>query len=102
MYGHSIPVTVRQIEHNETILIEWGPDGERTTVEWHFTPYENDKTYVTIANSGFGGNGDKIVASAIDSKGGFTWVLAGLKAYLEHGIELNVIADAYPRGLMEH
>jgi len=33
----------------------------------------------------------------LDSKGGFTWVLAGAKAWLERGINLNLIADAFPR-----
>jgi hypothetical protein len=27
---------------------------------------------------------------------------AGLKALLEHGIELNIVADAFPKGLREH
>jgi hypothetical protein len=73
-----------------------------TDVEWIFTPYESDKTYVTITNSGFQGDGDKVVRDALDSKGGFTWVLAGLKALMEHYLELNVIADAFPKGLKEH
>jgi hypothetical protein len=54
---------------------------------------------VTITNSGFHGDGDKVVADALDSKGGFTWVLAGLKAWLERDIELNAIEDAFPKGL---
>jgi hypothetical protein len=57
---------------------------------------------VTITNSGFRGDGDKVVRDALDSKGGFTWVLAGLKALLEQNIELNVIEDAFPKGLREH
>jgi len=39
---------------------------------------------------------------ALDSKGGFTWVLAGLKALMEHNLELNAIADAFPKGLKGH
>jgi hypothetical protein len=73
-----------------------------TTVEWIFTPYGNDTTYVSITNSGFKGDGDKVVSDALGSKGGFTWVLAGLKASLEHNIELNLIADAFPKGIGEH
>ncbi|MBI4595801.1 MAG: hypothetical protein HY730_05405 [Candidatus Tectomicrobia bacterium] len=45
---------------------------------------------------------DEIVKAALDSKGGFTWVLAALKALLEHNIELNAIADAFPKGLRDH
>ncbi|HZE71786.1 MAG TPA: SRPBCC family protein [Pyrinomonadaceae bacterium] len=99
MYNMSIEVDVKEIEANKRILIEWGNYGSMTAVEWLFTPYGNDKTYVTITNSGFQGDGDKVVSDALDSKGGFTWVLAGLKAFLEHNIELNAIADAFPEGL---
>jgi hypothetical protein len=70
-----------------------------TEVEWVFDPHKNDSTYVTITNSGFRGAGDKVVNDALDSKGGFTWVLAGLKALLEHNIQLNAIVDAFPQGL---
>jgi len=65
-----------------------------TTVEWVFTPYGNDATYVSITNSGFTGGADKVVNDALDSKGGFTWVLAGLKALLEHGVDHKVELDA--------
>ena len=41
-------------------------------------------------------------SDALDSKGGFTWVLAGLKALLEQNIELNAIVDAFPQGLESH
>ena len=99
MYGHSIDVNVKEIEPDRRILIEWGNYGSMTEVEWIFEPYENDSTYVTITNSGFQGDGDKVVNDALDSMGGFTWVLAGLKALLEHNIELNAIADAFPKGL---
>ena len=99
MYDHSVQVDVKAIEANKRILIEWGNYDDMTEVEWIFTPHKNDSTYVTIINSGFRGEGDKVVNDALDSKGGFTWVLAGLKALLEHNIELNAIADAFPQGL---
>src|ERR1051325_4062934 len=93
MYAISIDVIVREIEANKRILLDWGNYGSMTTVDWIFTSYEGDTTYVTITNSGFQGDGDKVVRDALDSKGGFTWVLAGLKALLEHDIELNATAD---------
>lgn len=99
MYGHSIDVHVKEIEANKRIVVEWGNYGAMTQVEWVFTPYEGDATYVTITNSGFQGDGDKVVRDALDSTGGFTWVLAGLKVLLEHDIELNAIVDAFPKGL---
>ena len=99
MYNHSVQVVVKAIEVNKRILIEWGNYGDTTEVEWVFDPHKNDSTYVTITNSGFRGAGDKVVNDALDSKGGFTWVLAGLKALLEHNLELNAIVDAFPKGL---
>lgn len=99
MYDVSIEVDVKEIERGKRIVVEWGNYGAMTTVEWVFTRFQDDATYVTITNSGFQGDGDKVMKDALDSTGGFTWVLAGLKALLEHNIELNVIADAFPKGL---
>ena len=102
MYNASSLVTVKDVEQNKRILIEWSGYGSPTTVEWIFTPYGNDATFVSITNSGFSGDGDELVKQALDSMGGFTWVLAGLKAYLEHNIMLNLIADRFPKELREH
>ena len=102
MYNASSQVTVKDVEQNKRILIEWSGYGSPTMVEWIFTPYGNDATFVSITNSGFSGDGDELVKQALDSTGGFTWVLAGLKAYLEHNIMLNLIADRFPKELREH
>jgi uncharacterized protein YndB with AHSA1/START domain len=101
MYNASAQVDVKEIEENKRILIEWGNPGEATMVEWVFTPYGDHATYVTITNFGFKGDGDSIVKKALDSTGGFTTVLAGAKAWLEHGMKLNLIADKFPKGLTE-
>ena len=102
MYNASSQVTVKDVEQNKRILIEWSGYGSPTMVEWIFTPYGNDATFVSITNSGFSGDGDELVKQELDSTGGFTWVLAGLKAYLEHNIMLNLIADRFPKELREH
>lgn len=70
MYDLSIPVTVKAIERNKRILIEWGNYGFMTTVEWIFTLYGGNATFVSITNAGFKGTGDKMVSDALDSKGG--------------------------------
>lgn len=102
MYNISVPVDVREPEENKRILIDWGNYDSVTRVEWIFTPYGKDGTYVTITNSGFKGDGDKVVRAALDSTGGFTTVLDGAKAWLEHSINLNLIADKFPKGLTVH
>ena len=90
-YGAVAHVTVRALEPNRRILIEWP-----TPVEWRFTPWGPDATQVVITASGFTGTDDEIVAHAIDSMGGFSLLLAGCKALLEHGIQLNLVADRSP------
>ena len=67
-----------------------------TPVAWVFTPKGPMATLVQITASGFQGAMDEQVAQAIDAMGGFTLVLAGCKAYLEHGIELGLVPDQNP------
>lgn len=96
MYGASAVVDVIALDPGKRILIEWGAEDERTTVEWVFIEREPGTTFVSITNAGFKGDGDTLVAMAIGSATGFELVLAGLKAYFEHGIELNLIANRFP------
>jgi uncharacterized protein YndB with AHSA1/START domain len=94
MFGVGDDLTVKEIEENRRILIEWESDS--TKVEWNFEARGESAALVKISNSGFPCVGDEILAQAVDAKGGYTIVLAGLKAWLEHGIELNLICDQYP------
>lgn len=96
MFGVSALLDVKAVEPGKRILIEW--DDPPCPVEWLFTPREGDTTLVKISNWGFSGSDDEAVARAIDSMGGFTMVLASLKALLEHGIVLNLVADHFPDG----
>jgi uncharacterized protein YndB with AHSA1/START domain len=97
MYGIEVQVLVKAIEPGARILIEWGSADEvPTAVEWIFSERADGTTFVEITNSGFGGSADEIVSQALDSTGGFALVVAGLKAWLEHGIELNLVADRFP------
>lgn len=100
MYNASAQVSVKAVEQDRRILIEWSGYGT-TTVEWLFTPQADGTTFVSITNAGFSGDGDEIAQSAIDSTGGFTMVLCGLKALLEHNVILNLIADRSPEGVVK-
>ena len=102
MYGISVSVTVRSVDPSKRILIEWAGRGRPTTVEWIFTSREDGTTFVGITNAGFTGDGDQLVEQATDSTQGFSLVLAGLKALLEHNVRLNLVADRYPKGLAKH
>lgn len=102
MYGISVPVTPKVIEPNRRIVIEWPGYGGTTTVEWTFAPQPDGTTFVSITEAGFRGDGDELVKQVTDSTQGFSLVLAGLKALLEHGVRLNLVADRYPKGIVEH
>jgi uncharacterized protein YndB with AHSA1/START domain len=102
MYDVSAVVTVQAIELNRRIVIEWPGYSGLTSVEWLFTPHTDDTTFVSITETGFSGDGDALVQQVTASTQGFTLVLAGLKALLEHNIRLNLVADRYPKGLEDH
>jgi uncharacterized protein YndB with AHSA1/START domain len=100
MYAVSTQVKVKAIDQHKRILIEWSDDAP-TTVEWKFTPYGQDATFVSITNTGFQGDAQAVAQQAIGSAEAFAIVLAGLKALLEHNIQLNLVADRFPKGLAE-
>ncbi len=93
MYGVSDEIYVREIEINKRILIE-SSDG--TMIEWIFSPRNHNETFVSIENYGFVGEPDAVFNQCIDSMGGYTIVLCGLKALLEHNIVLNLVMDRAP------
>jgi uncharacterized protein YndB with AHSA1/START domain len=103
MFGVSADVSVKAIEANERILIEWSTSGGiPTTVEWLFVPRADNTTFVTVTESGFSGDGDVVVQKAFNSQAGFAFLLSGLKAFLEHNIELNLSADHAPDSIKKN
>jgi uncharacterized protein YndB with AHSA1/START domain len=102
MYNFSVPVRVKAVEQNQRIVVEWDAYETPSTIEWVFTARPDNTTFVSITNSGFSGTHDEIIKKALDSTEGFTFVLAGLKALLEHDIELNLVRDRFPDGVGEH
>lgn len=102
MYGVSDEVTVLEFIEGERVAFRWsGPDAPNTVI-WTFTALGPDRTFVDVVNHGFSGAGEERTAAALDSVGGFGWVLAGAKAWLEHGIELNLVGDRFPAELGAH
>ncbi len=94
MYNVSTKVSVKDIIVNEKISTEWGEPA--TTVDYEFTALSDETTYVVIKNYGFKQTGSDLLQAINDNTGGFTTVLDGLKAYLEFGIELNLVRDKFP------
>jgi uncharacterized protein YndB with AHSA1/START domain len=101
MYDAQGHVRVDKVEDDRLIRFIWdGYDPSNpTTVEFNFSPHENDTTYLVVTETGFSGDADTQVARALDSTAGFTFLLSSLKAALEHDITLRVVLDAHPHDL---
>lgn len=100
MYDFSTNAVVKEIEANRRIFVEWsGARLPPTMIEWTFRARPDGTTYVTITNSGFTGDPEQVAEQAIAATEGFAFVLAGAKAWLEHGVQLNLVADKFPDGL---
>ncbi|MBD1397240.1 SRPBCC family protein [Pontibacter sp. JH31] len=94
MYGVWADVLTKEITPDKLIATEWGDPA--TKVDYLFTALTDEMTYVVIKNYGFKETGDDLIQAIKDSTGGFTTVLDGLKAYLEHNIKLNLVGDKFP------
>ncbi|MEP7143454.1 MAG: SRPBCC domain-containing protein [Ferruginibacter sp.] len=100
MYHVSTKVFVKEIVPNKKISIEWG--NPVTTVDFDFDPTGDDTMYVVIKNYGIDLKKDELIKAVMDNTGGFTTVVDGLKAYLEHNINLNLITDKSPKAITNH
>lgn len=96
----SIEVSAKAVERNKRVLIEWPGYTGPTEVEWTFQALPDGTTFVRVQESGWTDtDADKLVRYVADSTQGFTLMLAGLKALLEHDIRLNLTTDRYPKGV---
>jgi uncharacterized protein YndB with AHSA1/START domain len=84
-------VQVKELSHPNKIVILWDRDGTYTQITWTIEETEQGDSILTIEESGFMGNSDAIIEQALDSTGGFNQVIVAAKAFLEHGIGLNVV-----------
>ncbi len=100
MYGASATVVAKEIVPNKKIVFEWNEPPR--TVEFGFQSLTDGSTYVTVAEWGYDQEGDALLEAIRDSTGGFTTVLDGLKAFLEHGINLHLITDKFPKEAVSH
>ena len=96
LFNASTQVRVLALEKNRRIYIEWDVKSDNpSNVEWNFEDRADNGTYVAVIHSGFDRDANDVMAKLVDSTGGFTLVLAAAKVYLEHGIELNIVADRF-------
>jgi uncharacterized protein YndB with AHSA1/START domain len=97
----SINVIPKIVEPNRRVLIEWPGYSGPTQVEWTFQAIPDGTTFVRVRETGWEGDADKLMRYVTDSTQGFTLLMAGMKAWLEHGIQLNLTLDRYFKGIEE-
>ncbi|MCD1117155.1 SRPBCC family protein [Chryseobacterium turcicum] len=93
MYNAKSEVKILQIIPNQLIKTEWGLFSNN--VDYEFKQMEKG-TLVVIKSYGYSQTGEDFYKIINDNTGGFTTVLDGCKAYLEHGINLRLIEDKFP------
>ena len=89
----SFDVRVEELRHPSKLVISWERDGAYTQITWTLEATACGDTILTIEESGFAGSADAIVAQILDSTGGFNQVIVAAKAWIEHGVALNVVTD---------
>lgn len=94
--GARAEVEVLAFEAPRRLRVAWGDADGMTTVDWTFTALDDARSFVEIREHGFTGDRATVVARALDSTGGFHLVLAGAKAWLEHGVALELVRDHMP------
>ena len=89
-YGVSGDVSVKAVEKNKRLVLEWPTPVEITFIE------KSEGTFISVVASGFTGTLEEKVAQALDSTEGFNLVLSACKVFLEYGIDSRLIKDKSP------
>ena len=85
-----IEVFVESLDRPHSIVMHWDEPSRRVT--WTFEEVDGD-TRLAVEEVGFVGTDEEAIEQALDSTSGFNQVVIALKAVLEHGAALNVVAD---------
>lgn len=88
-----IYVHVIEVRQDSLIHIKWGDENGSTEVRWTLEETDQGDTKLTIEESGFYGDEMQIIDRALDSTGGFNQVIVAAKAFIEHGVVINVVTD---------
>lgn len=97
----NVPIEILELRENRKIIFSWGPESDSRVITINIVP-SADNTAVEIKEQGFQEYEDmlsnselsairtfeyeEILSTLLNGKGGWTFVLTCLKAYLEHGV----------------
>ncbi|WP_217639575.1 SRPBCC family protein [Flavobacterium noncentrifugens] len=95
MYNVSTTIKILEIILNEKIRFEWGEP--RRIATFSLKDLGENQTYVLVKETGYTESGDALLSIPQLNRRIYDR-LDGMKAYLEHGLKLNLIADKFPSG----
>jgi uncharacterized protein YndB with AHSA1/START domain len=95
-FNYKAEVWANQVIPDRFISFVWPGGGKETIVNVSFEPHGPAATYVTITEKGWDPADKNLPAYLTGQTEGWTLVLAGMKAYLEHGLRLQLVEDKYP------
>ena len=100
-FDATVPIQIMEIRKNKRIMLTWGPTSDERAVTITLTE-NNEKTIVEVKEVGFKEyerlltdpmlaevrtfEYEEIINNLMGGKGGWTFVLTCLKAYLENGV----------------
>jgi uncharacterized protein YndB with AHSA1/START domain len=103
-FGVKDTVDIIDVKENELISLNWRLGDLTTTVEIHFEPKSDSTTFVRVIEKGFWDTSpaedeklEEKINLMLGQNGGWNLVLSNMKAWLEHELDLNLIADYHPQ-----
>lgn len=103
-FGAKDTVDILDVKTDEYISLEWKLGDLITLVEILFEPHSDSSTLVKVSESGFwekqpseDNQLEKKMNLMLGQNGGWNLVLSNMKAWLEHELDLNLIADHNPQ-----
>jgi uncharacterized protein YndB with AHSA1/START domain len=85
----SAEIRVQNVEKDKHISFLWITSGVEALVNINLEPVNRNTTLVTITENGWDKD-DKGIARLVEQTHGWVHFLCGLKAYLEHGINIRI------------
>ena len=70
-----------------------GESGVETDVLWVFEAISVGSTRLSVTENGYNGNDQDVLPQALESTGGFNQAVVAMKAWLEHNVIVNIVAD---------
>ncbi|WP_276480859.1 SRPBCC domain-containing protein [Paraflavitalea pollutisoli] len=101
-YGVSGDVTAQMLTSDSLIVWTWPAQGNiNSTVTITLARRGENAVFVTAEETGWDAGTEGLHEILVGQTEGWALVLTGLKAYLEYGLRLNLVADHNPEALKE-